>query len=294
MPKHIIFAFDDIYTKDRPILLSSLIEVIKNTNVNLNIGSWDLTKNDISISASSMELRDIDKINSISMSGLIIVLTGNNFPVEQISKVRNNVPILFISNYSQPLVTGYSYIHVCNDDDDIKWFLSTILARNVKTTKSETPSISTSPWPNSSPKFPKQSPSYLPMKEFINEFENSRLPFDNWTHKSQMSLIYESLKKYGYNSTYPETSWLCVNWKKYIYNVINLEYNTYWHYSIVRFWIEMIHKYADYSVPFEDVYNAKSTEWIKNPKLWNYYYSPDKLFSPYARDSWVPPDLRRI
>ena len=50
----------------------------------------------------------------------------------------------------------------------------------------------------------------------------------------------------------------------------------------------------DYSVPFEDVYNAKSTEWIKNPKLWNYYYSPDKLFSPYARDSWVPPDLRRI
>jgi hypothetical protein len=74
----------------------------------------------------------------------------------------------------------------------------------------------------------------------------------------------------------------------------NLEYNTYWHYSIVRFWIEMIHKYADYSVPFEDVYNAKSTEWIKNPKLWNYYYSPDKLFSPYARDSWVQPDLRRI
>jgi len=290
MPKHIIFAFDDIYTKDRPILLSSIIELIKDTNVNLNIGSWDLTKNDVTISASSMELRDIDKINEIPISGLVIVLTGNKFPVETINRIgtrSGTIPVLFISNYSQPLVAGYNFIHVCNDDDDIKWFLSTLLSRNVKMSNSETPASNTSPWQSI-------KPEHLPLPKLINEFENSRLSFDNWTHKTQMMIIYESLKKYGYDGTYPETSWLCVNWKKYIYNVMNLEYNTYWHYSIIRFWVEMIHKYADYSQPFEYVYNAQNMGWIKNPQLWSYYYSPNILFSPSARDGWIPPNLRSI
>lgn len=301
--KDILVLFDDIVTRNRPLLLTTLAEEIHNTNQNLNIGHWSLTKNDLAMSITTGTL-NADSVNAINykvVSGIVVVVTGQKLPHGLIDQLTTQsavykCPVLFMSNIPHPSITTYSpeQIKICNNFDDISLFLNTVMTKPspssvIKMSSSETPSLGTSPWQYH------LSASDLTIDKLVHLFENTQLPLENWTHKTQLSIILYSIRKYGYENSIDEKSWLMLNWKKYIFNVMNLEYNTYWHYSLIHFWVNILNKYANYpNVPFDHIYMSDQLAWIRNPELWKYYYTKDVLFSPHARDCWVEPDLRKI
>jgi hypothetical protein len=307
--KDILVTFDDIKSRNRPLLLTTLVEEVINTNQNLSAGEWSLTKNDIAMSVVYRSISDVKLSDSLNYSGIVVVIINSQMSQEiydglniitRMSTSDKPIPILFISNFAHPSITTFVQIKICNNFNDIKWFLNTVLTipqykSNIAHSNPQTPSLGTSPW--------QWSLGAVDETKLVFLFENAQLPLDNWDHRNQMRIINYSIKKYGYDNSIDEDSWLCRNWKKYIFNVMNLEYNSYWHYSLIRFWVEIIHKFGKYDTDkaettklsgFDKMYASSQLAWLRNPNLWQYYYSKDVLFSPHARECWVSPNLRNI
>jgi hypothetical protein len=129
----------------------------------------------------------------------------------------------------------------------------------------------------------------ISIHEMARMFENCTMPLSVWDHYGRLRIVYHSLITYGFESTIDPNGWLCKHWKAY---KTSIGHGQLWHYTLTRFWVNILlniqRKYNYKS--FDELY--KSHPKIHYGSLFKEYYSEDVLFTDYARENWVKPNLK--
>ena len=126
------------------------------------------------------------------------------------------------------------------------------------------------------------------ISEMVTQFENATLPLSLWDHFGRLRIVNYYLTEYGYEKTIDKTGLLCTTWKKYKTSV---GHEHLWNYTLTRFWINILFSLRknDPFLTFTQLYD-KNTQ-IQYGSFFKNYYSEDVLFSQYAKDNWVEPNL---
>ena len=163
---------------------------------------------------------------------------------------------------------------------------------------SSSPSSSSSSSPSSSsssPSSPSSSPSSssssssrtTQINDMVSQFEDETLPLELWDHYGRLRIVNYSLINYGFGETVNPDGWLCTNWKKY---KVSIGHGKLWNYSLTRFWanilndIQQTFKYKSFAEMYDNHPQIQSGSYFKK------FYS-DVVFTPEARNTWIPPDL---
>lgn len=126
------------------------------------------------------------------------------------------------------------------------------------------------------------------INEMVTQFENATLPLSLWDHYGRLRIVNYYLNEYGYEKTIDINGPLCKAWKKY---KTTIGHEKLWNYTLTRFWINILyslHK-KEPQLTFSQLYD-KYTQ-IQYGSFFKKYYSEDILFSQYAKDNWVSPNL---
>jgi hypothetical protein len=128
------------------------------------------------------------------------------------------------------------------------------------------------------------------ISEMVTQFENATLPLSIWDHFGRLRIVNYYLTEYGYNKTIDKTGPLCTSWKKYKTSV---GHEKLWNYTLTRFWINILHSLHQKhpSLTFTQIYD-KYTQ-IQYGSFFKNYYSEDVLFSQFAKENWVEPNLEK-
>ena len=120
------------------------------------------------------------------------------------------------------------------------------------------------------------------------QFQSGTMPLHIWDHYGRLRIVDYSLMKYGYANTIDPNGWLCKHWKSY---KTTIGHGDLWHYSLTRFWINIIYNLQTKNKykTFDELY--KNNPNIHTGSLFKKYYSDDVIFTPKARNEWVQPNL---
>lgn len=135
---------------------------------------------------------------------------------------------------------------------------------------------------------PSQPPSEITSKTISDKdlkqrFEDLTLPLHVWNHYSKLRLIYIACRDYGIKDTVDLKGWLCTNWKKY---------KSSWHYTLIRFWINIIESLQKNYKTFDEMYQDNPQ--IHNEELFKEYYSNNLLSTDYVKNNWILPDKIKL
>ena len=259
--RNILILIDDINNKNKPILLTYLLQKIGNTNkIPLN-----LIDNKENISANIYDFSQFDSFDLIRKYNSILLIylnQPNTYDLIKLIDYNNNyynLPIFYIANtnLNSNLNININRITTYQDVDillKLTMQLPVPLISEERVQAIELGDVSN-------------------IQKLVYEFENRILSVDQWTYENQMKIIKYAIDKYGLDNSIRIDGWLMINWKKFVYSIVNLGYNNYWHYSLLRFYAIMISKGI-----------------LPNEKLAAEYYDKNVLYSPYARDFWIPPN----
>lgn len=241
--------------------------------------------------------------------GIIILVDElNEKMVQNINQVvgRNtDTPILVVlessDNYQDVLQISicsenHRYVHIRNMDDitnSHRWFNSLLMGTKHPLNK---PAI-------------KLTSHTIPTSKLVDQFVNRTLPLDIWDHYGRLRIVYYALKTYGLNNTIDKTGWFCTNWIRY---KTSIGHGDLWHYTLTRFWTHILFNLVyqfnysrdaatqiAYSGVLMDKYDSFEKLYDDNPvihsgRLFEKYYTRERLFTPLARENWVEPDLTKI
>jgi hypothetical protein len=139
---------------------------------------------------------------------------------------------------------------------------------------------------------PKEEPKYtsqtMPTDLLIKKFKNSDLELSQWDHFGRLKIVHYFIITYGYDNTINPNGFLCTYWKKY---KDSIGHGHLWHYTLTRFWINILYniqKKHNYT-SFEELY--KNHTKIQSGKLFKEYYTDEILFTEYARNNWIEPNI---
>lgn len=136
---------------------------------------------------------------------------------------------------------------------------------------------------------PKLTSVNIPIKEMADKFVKCTLPLEMWDHYGRLRIVYYSLKTFGIADTISPDGWLCTNWRKY---KTSIGHGNLWHYTLTRFWAEIIYILMPKYPNFRELYNDNPD--IQNGSLHQKYYTADVLFNANARIQWVEPNLKTL
>jgi hypothetical protein len=263
--KNILILIDDLNNKNRPITLTYLLQKIGNTNkIPLN-----LIDNKQNISANIYDFSQFDSFDLISKyNSILLVYTGkpNMYDLINLVNYNNNyynLPLFYMANEDLNN-TGNLNANRITSIKDVDILLQLTMQLPVPLISEErVQAIELGDVNN--------------IDKLVYEFQNRMLSYDQWTYNNQMKIIKYAIDKYGLENSTRIDGWLMINWKKFIYSMVNLGYNNYWHYSLLRFYAIMISKGI-----------------LPNDKLTEKYYDKNVLYSPYARDFWIPPNKIKL
>jgi len=131
--------------------------------------------------------------------------------------------------------------------------------------------------------------STIGIKDMTKMFEDCTMPLSIWDHYGRLRIVHHSLMTYGFDATIDPNGWLCKKWRDY---KTSIGHGNLWHYTLTRFWINILynlqnkHNYKS----FDELY--KSNPKIHYGSLFKEYYSDDVLFTDHARNNWVKPNLK--
>lgn len=132
----------------------------------------------------------------------------------------------------------------------------------------------------------------LSLDDLAINFVNTTLPIVDWDHRNRLRIVYYSLCNVGLEKTMNPNGWLCRNWRKY---KTSIGHGNLWNYTLTMFYAKLIYKnmFENYSIiSFDDLYNAQHN--LQNARLFNEYYSNEVLFTPFAKENWVEPNLKAL
>ena len=128
----------------------------------------------------------------------------------------------------------------------------------------------------------------IKIMDMVKLFENCTLPIELWDHYGRLRIVHYSIRKYGFNDSINQNGWLCTNWKKY---KTSIGHGDKWHYTLTRFWINIISQLNETYDSFEKMY--AEVPMIQRGNLFKDYYSDDIIANQYARNNWIAPNLKQ-
>jgi len=157
-----------------------------------------------------------------------------------------------------------------------KWFYN-VIKKNAETKKETAKFDTTVPTSRT-----------INISDMVTQFENATLPLSLWDHFGRLRIVNYYLTEYGYDKTIDKTGLLCTSWKKYKTSV---GHEKLWNYTLTRFWVNILRSLHQKEplLTFIQLYD-KYTQ-IQYGGFFKNYYSEDVLFSQYAKDNWVEPNL---
>jgi len=215
-------------------------------------------------------LKLVDRINfyttNISQIPILIVIEDyennfkSNYDINEI--IKPNVKYEYVNNK-----TSFQK-HIQGGDvfENLEWFNRQVLLHK-----------------------PKEK-NIIDLQELVKQFVDCELSIENWNHLNRLRLVYFSLKNFGYSSTISKTGWLCVCWNRYK-NTIG--HTHLWNYTLTKFWIDKINELIEKNpqMNFAEIYNKYT--YLSNGNLHKEYYTNEVLFTDYARNNWIEPNLQK-
>ncbi|XWV26097.1 hypothetical protein QJ857_gp0983 [Tupanvirus soda lake] len=225
----------------------------------------------------------VDVINQNIVENIKRILDNNaNIPTLLVYEGENNDHQHILKKIIKSKYHKYYFHHInntspiYNDDNkeseyDVKSWFNEEISKPKNNIKPQTTSIT------------------IPLYEMAQLFENANLPIYMWDHYGRLRIVYYSIMTYGFIQTIDPNGWLCTNWRKY---KTSIGHGHLWHYTLTRFWAHIIYNLSKKYKNFDDLYINNPT--IHNGQLFKEYYTEEILFSPYARNNWVDPNIKKI
>jgi len=192
-----------------------------------------------------------------------------NKKMEEANKLSNKLEMAF-SRFTNVDHRKFFFVNSAGSYEPKEWFNTIIQKpRQIKTPQLTSINISSS--------------------ELANRFEEGNLPLSIWDHYGRLRIVHYSIMKYGFKNTIDQNGWLCKNWREY---KTSIGHGKLWHYTLTRFWMNVLYnlqKKYNYK-SFNELYNNHPN--IQKGGLFKEYYSNDVLFTDYARNNWVKPNLK--
>lgn len=129
----------------------------------------------------------------------------------------------------------------------------------------------------------------IPVDLMAEQFQKCTMKLDLWDHYGRLKIVYYSLKKYGLSGTINSEGWLCTNWRKY---KSSIGHGNLWNYTLTRFWAHILYNRMHECSDFHSLYNLYPE--IQNGRYFQKFYTNDILFSSYAKNHWIEPNLLKI
>ncbi|XWV24850.1 hypothetical protein QJ856_gp0933 [Tupanvirus deep ocean] len=209
--------------------------------------------------------------NNINIPALLVYENNNNNHQHRLKKIIKSPRHKYYFYQINDSSTVYMENNNVESEYDVKsWFNDEIYKSNNNTNQQIT-SIT------------------IGLHEMANLFENTKLPIYMWDHYGRLRIVYYSIMTYGFIQTIDPNGWLCTNWRKY---KTSIGHGHLWHYTLTRFWAHIINNLVKKYKNFNDLYINNPL--IHNGQLFKEYYTDEILFSPYARNNWVDPNLKKI
>lgn len=236
-----------------------------------------------------------------SKDGIAIIINPQKLGRENMSRIvyiistNTHTPILLFFDYND-IDNKFGY----HSDDKIKALLGKLgsildsYAEKYLNFKYFVNSFEASSWFNDAVK--KFNPNKKEIKltsvtidptTMAQQFENATLPLHIWDHYGRLRIVHYSIMKYGYNNTIDPNGWLCKHWRAY---KTTIGHGDLWHYSLTRFWVDIINnlQLKNNYKSFDDLY--KSNPPIQNGSFFKNFYSDEVIFTTKARNEWIKPD----
>jgi len=147
------------------------------------------------------------------------------------------------------------------------------------------------PLPSRSPSSPQWTSHTIDISTMVRKFMDLSLDLHLWDHYGRLRIVHYSLTNYGYQNTINPQGWLCTHWKRY---KASIGHGHLWHYTLTRFWATLLSRIINtqHHSTFNKLY--RNNPFLHQGKLFQQYYTPKLLFTNKARNTWVPPDLRKL
>jgi len=252
------FQVNNLLTKD-----IKLIDYLKTQQGIMISIDWNHKKTDYLV-----RIRDLMKV-MLKIPFLVIVYNVNKNQEDDpqfvwLQKICHHQGVRKMWNYNTKLMYG-------EDDDYLIWFNAQVVKVPEREIKITSQNISD--------------------QMMINQFENTTLPMQLWDHYGRLRLVDISLREYGYSNTINSNGWLMKHWKAY---KTSIDHGHLWHYSLTRFWIEILHNLQQIGLysNFDQLYSANPI--LHRGKLFLEYYTPEVIFGQLARETWIPPNLKNL
>ncbi len=129
--------------------------------------------------------------------------------------------------------------------------------------------------------------------QFLNDFQTGVLPFEQWTHAAHIRMAYLVCKS---SETFQEA---LSKIRQGIQNFNGLHASKLkigFHETMTQLWATLVWNATQKSNRSLSDSNAfiEQNPYLLDSSLWKQYYSPTLMFSPEAKSSFIPPDLKTI
>jgi hypothetical protein len=231
--------------------------------------------------------------------GIIIVLPYNIIHHKDFISVKNRIKYIVDNNTSKPILFIYDNINQNLMDDPNVYLKDFIIPHRKSFYYSHNYINKNDPivWFKNimeKQEISKKDNNYYDDDSLLSLFNTSQLPIKDWHHENRLRIVYLHLVKFGYLNCINQSGELCKNWIKYKTSIGHSEL---WNYTITRFFIEIIYKIMinDKEMKtFYYIWHNERYKFLQNGKLFLDYFSREKLFSDYAKNNWVEPDLKKL
>lgn len=129
--------------------------------------------------------------------------------------------------------------------------------------------------------------------QFLNDFQTGVLPFEQWTHRAHIRMAYLVCKS---SKNFEEA---LENIRQGIQHFNGLHASKLtigFHETMTQLWATIVWntiKRSDSSI-LDSNHFIDQNSYLLDSSLWKQYYSPTLMFSPDAKRSFIPPDLKSI
>lgn len=130
-------------------------------------------------------------------------------------------------------------------------------------------------------------------EQFLNDFQNATLPFEQWTHAAHIRMAYLVCRK---SNSFDEAL-LKIRLGIQKFNGFHAEkLKVGFHETMTQLWATIVWnaaKKSDSSIVDANEF-INQNKYLLDSSLWKQYYTPTLMFSPEAKCSFIPPDLKSI
>lgn len=129
--------------------------------------------------------------------------------------------------------------------------------------------------------------------QFLNDFQTGVLPFEQWTHRAHIRMAYLVCKS---SKNFEEALEHIRQGIQHFNGLHASKLTIGFHETMTQLWATIVWnaiKKSDSSI-LDSNHFIDQNSYLLDSSLWKQYYSPTLMFSPDAKRSFTPPDLKSI